>query len=404
MGSIAEIADGDPVETTVPVPIPSSELPLSTSSSITLVPAKLLERHQCWNINSHAWRGPLSVAQYIKRESFLGNQLLTQNGKITYWILTDNSLPLGREGARPILASCETLRKEGYLAEDGRLEKLVTHGIGSVFCRHEYRGRGYASRMMTEVGKTLETWQQREYVRASFSMLWSDIGLSFYAAHGWKAMPSRHISLPPLSQQAFPQICNVSDCSNIQDLFAQDIQNRLCPKAVAEVETQLQRQSQRTPNVPYVAICPDYDHMAWHHAREDFQARTLYNKGPLIKGAEDRATGCAVIWSRVYGEAPHKNKLHILHTVVPVDTIGDVSGSVAALLLRAQLEAREWDLHGGLELWNPAAHAVDAAQIVAGEEKVQISVRDKESVCSLKWIGGGDPDVQWLANEKYAWC
>jgi hypothetical protein len=257
--------------------------------------------------------------------------------------------------------------------------------------------------MMTEVGRTLETWQQQKGSKASFSMLWSDIGRSFYAAHGWKAMSSTHISLPSVSRQASFQALNMPSCSNIRDISAEDLHNRICPRAIAAVEAQLILQSQKKPEVPHIAIRPDYDHMAWHLAREDFQARTLYGKDPQTKGAEDPATGCAIIWSRVYDETPKNNKLHILHTLVPEDATGDVTGSIAALLLRAQLEAGEWDMLGGVELWSPTAAVVDAAQILGGEEKIQISIREKESVCSLRWIGEGD-EVHWIANEKYAWC
>lgn len=404
MGSIIDRFDVEIVDTTIPTPISPSELPPSSSSSISLVPATLLERFQCWHINSASWRGSLSGTQYIRREAFLESQLLTRDARITYWILTDTSLAVGKDGARPILASCETLRKEGYSANDGRFKRLVTHGIGSVFCRHEYRGRGYASRMMSEAGKVLQTWQQEKHDKASFSMLWSDIGRSFYAVHGWKPMASTHILLPPVSGQASLEARNMPSCSGVRELSASDLRTRICPKAVAMVEAQLISQSQRNNNVPHIAVRPDYEHMAWHHAREDFLANELYQKLPLTKGVEDPATGCALLWSRVYGENAQGNKLHILHTLIPEDATGDIPQSLAALLLRAQLEAQTWDMRGGVEVWSPVANIIEAAKILTGKENVQISVREKESVCSLRWIGGSDKEPVWIANEKYAWC
>lgn len=404
MGSIEEISNSNVVETTTPIPVSPSELPVSSSQSISLVVATLLERVQCWHINAHSWRGPLSIPQYVSREAFLERQLLTGDGKITYWILTDTSLSPGRDGARPILASCETLQKAGYLASDSNIKRLLAHGIGSVFCRHEYRGRGYASRMMRELGKTLETWQQLKGTKSTFSMLWSDIGRSFYAAHGWEPMSSTHISIPPMSKHISNQPHNQLECSRIRDLSAHDLRDRICPKAIAILEAQLQARSNQTPAVRYIAIRPDYDHMEWHHVRERFQAKALYDKDPNIKGAEDPVTGCAMIWSRVWGETTQNNKLHILYTIIPTEAPGNVTGSITALLLRAQIEASTWEMHGGVELWSPAASVLEAAQFLAGEEKVQIAVRDKESVCSLRWIDGERQKVEWLANEKYAWC
>lgn len=404
MGSLTESSKGEIVEITIPAPLPTSKMPISSSGTIQVVPATPLERYQCWQINSHSWRGPFSIEQYLEREAVLERQALTRDGKITYWILTDISLPVGLDGARQILASCETLQKVGYLAKDGHIQELVTHGIGSVFCRHEYRGQGYASRMMTEIGERLKTWQQERGSGARFSMLWSDIGSSFYAKHGWKAMRSTHLTLPAVSRQSSFQLHNCLSSICVQDLSAEHLQKRVCSKAIEILEAKLRAQSEETPDIRYIAVRPDFDHMAWHHAREDFQAKILYNKDPNVKGAEDPATGCALIWARVFGATPQKNKLHILHAVVPTDVTGDNTRSFAALLLRAQLEATMWGMDGGVEIWSPVAHIIEAAQYLAGDEKVQMAVRDKESVCSLRWIGGQDEKVEWVAKEKYAWC
>ena len=56
------------------------------------------------------------------------------------------------------------------------MENSVSHGIGSVFCNPEYRGRGYAQRMMAELGKKLDTWNQGQGTKTYFTVLYSDIG------------------------------------------------------------------------------------------------------------------------------------------------------------------------------------------------------------------------------------
>jgi hypothetical protein len=50
----------------------------------------------------------------------------------------------------------------------------VVHGIGSVFCPVEFRGRGYAGRMMELLGEKLRYWQSNN--GCPFSILFSDIG------------------------------------------------------------------------------------------------------------------------------------------------------------------------------------------------------------------------------------
>ena len=52
----------------------------------------------------------------------------------------------------------------------------VSHGIGSVFFGRELRGRGYAQRMMGELGKALRTHQIEGEEECLFTVLYSDIG------------------------------------------------------------------------------------------------------------------------------------------------------------------------------------------------------------------------------------
>ena len=150
-----------------------ADLPSSDSPSLGLVQATDKEKEKTFRLNGASWRGALCISDYLEREAHLGEQFLTRDGGITYWILVDTTLKADK---RPILASCETLRKRAWIAKSGKIEEVVAHGIGSVFCNPKYRGRGYAKRMMAELGKKLETWQQPEGKKSMFSVLYSDIG------------------------------------------------------------------------------------------------------------------------------------------------------------------------------------------------------------------------------------
>jgi hypothetical protein len=161
--------------------------PPSDSPLLGIREATPLEREATFRLNGASWRGPLSIEQYLAREAHLGNQFLTREGGISYWILVDTTLP---EDKRPILSSCETLKKRGWVAKAGKIEEVVTHGVGSVFCNPEYRGRGYAKRMMSELGKVLENgYQQKDETKKGlFSMLYSDIGkVSYYTPYNHHA-------------------------------------------------------------------------------------------------------------------------------------------------------------------------------------------------------------------------
>lgn len=156
--------------------MPSStiDLPPSDSPSLRLVHPTEEERFLTWELNGTSWKGPLTLSAYLRREVHLADQPFTRDGGITYWILVDTS---STASPRTILSSCESLRKRVLIArEDGEVKDGISHGIGSVFCDPRFRGMGYAGRMIKELGRMLDTWQQGEKRRTDFTVLYSDIG------------------------------------------------------------------------------------------------------------------------------------------------------------------------------------------------------------------------------------
>lgn len=155
----------------------SVNLPSSSSPTLQLVPANEAETIELSKQTAAVWRGPLDVQGYLEREAHLQDTDLCRNGGLTSWILIDTAESPSTNSIRRILASCDTLRKRGLVARsDGAVKEITCHGIGSVFCDPAYRGRGYAQRMLTELARILDTWQQKEGERGLFSALWSDIG------------------------------------------------------------------------------------------------------------------------------------------------------------------------------------------------------------------------------------
>jgi hypothetical protein len=158
----------------------TDNLPTGDSPTLSLVQPTEEEQLIQSKLNGAEWRGALSPSAYLRREATLSQQALTKEGGITYWILIDTALknnPLEPDsGTRLPLASCETYRKKALVWRDGKLQEVVSHGIGSVFCAQHLRKRGYAQRMMTELGKTLRTHQIDDQRECLFTILYSDIG------------------------------------------------------------------------------------------------------------------------------------------------------------------------------------------------------------------------------------
>lgn len=167
-----------------------------------------------------------------------------------------------------------------------------------------------------------------------------------------------------------------------------------------------------------VALVPDLETIQWHHAREEFVGQEVHGKVPRIKGAivgdvVGKRVWC--YWTRVwYNEdtsVVKGNTMHILRLVVEDDVLGNnkdnqgCSAAIAALLAFAQREAEEWKTEH-VELWNPSPSAVAAAQSL--DANARVVSRDTESIASLLWYpdhnGAATDHVDWISNEKYAWC
>ncbi|KAI9679371.1 MAG: hypothetical protein M1817_005393 [Caeruleum heppii] len=410
----------------------TNPLPDASSPNLTLEHPTPEEKALTWDHNAASWRGPISLEAYHRRESSLSNQAITRGGGITHWVLVERSQS---PNDRSILASCETIRKRTLVAfpRAGQIEvrECISHGIGSVFCAPAMRRRGYAGRLLTELSAKLRHWQIEPSVcgreLCPFTALWSDIGKEFYAARGWRVFPSAHVSLLPRSYN--PKTS--APLPTIMRLDATSI-GELC-----RVDELLLRQELADPH-PHkmlrVAVIPDVETMQWHHAREEFVANELGKAYPEIKGAivgDAPGQRAWCIWSRTWYDPPGpdttSNVLHILRLVIEPGlyerSYGSVINSIAALIVAAQREAAAWELNE-VQLWNPSATVLEGIQrasdisAVARESpstEFMVIDRDSDSIPSLMWYGldgeaGSMPDaidaahIDWVGNEKYAWC
>ncbi|CZS96298.1 uncharacterized protein RAG0_05680 [Rhynchosporium agropyri] len=376
----------------------SIDLPDSKSPSLILTNPTPEEKIETWNLNAVNWGTALPLPDYIEREQYLTTVPLAENGGVTHWVLVDRNLPPNK---RPVLASCESLRKPILVAKGGVITEGITHGIGSVFSAPKFRGRGYASRMLKELAPVLKTWQvdpnTPERQSCPFSILYSDIGTKYYAKFGWDTYPSTHFAFPPAASS--------TSRTDIRPLTSADIP-ALCAKDEEYLRKQLDIEAK--DGKTHVALIPNHDSMQWHHKREEFVTSKIFKKSPTIKGAITGEPGSQVwaVWTRAfYGPLDPKsgNTLHILRLVIEDER--DEEGNVEKLkgiLQIAQAEAQEWQLNE-VDVWNPSEYLKGLVEKTGVESR--FVVRDAESIASLMWYGEGDKeDVRWVANEKFGWC
>lgn len=397
-------------------------LPPASSPSLVLAHPTPAERRHTWTLTQPEWGTALTLDDYLHREQHLMTVPLAKAGGITHWILTIRSMP---EDARPVLSSCESLRKRAlFTTARGAVDEGIAHGVGSVYTDKKYRGRGYASRMLTMVRDELKTHQGPPMADApagphklppvAFSFLFSDIGKTFYASRGWAPHRSTHLSFPPLQGGAQTngtahQAATPLGYHELAELCTRDealLRSRLASRRAPP--------SSPTPPDPaapltYVALPPDLDTMLWHLMREDFITTRIFGAVPSARGAVFGEEGRRVwaVWTRAYHAAPPdtaSNTLYILRLVVENEGAGDeyLAQGLRALIDFARREAGEWGT-SQVQLWNPDAE-VEGHMRRAGLT-FDIVEREMDSIPSLMWYGDGPAEnVVWVAGEKHTWC
>ncbi|KAH8593524.1 hypothetical protein B0O99DRAFT_627425 [Bisporella sp. PMI_857] len=351
-----------------------------------------------WNLTSQAWKGPLTQEDFVLNCAQLLTAPLHRDGGMSMWILTNKHM---EPDHRPILASCETIRKQALVSDaNGKVEEKVVHAVASVYTDPEHRGRGYASRMMRGLSRGLQEFQS-DFGKTIASVLWSDIGKEFYSNVGWLPFPSSHLQFKALKSDQTPPGVMYLKAEDLEELCR--IQESLVRKLV----------STKASHKTRMTLLPNHNSVTWFHQKEDFLASTVYNKPALRKGAIIGSPGNRiwVIWTRLCSDpldAPDaENTLYILKLVIENDAEERRELQVEqlkAILEAARNEAAEWRLPV-VKMWNPTL-AIEDLVARTGIEHENVE-REKSSISSVLWYGEGEgtaDSVEWIGNEKFGWC
>lgn len=393
---------------------------------LTIVVPTEAERSKTWAATHPQWGAALDMEAYLRREAYLTTVPMSRNGGITHWILTTVD---GEPDARPVLSSCESIRKRCLIAgpgTDGAVRECSAHGIASVFTEPPYRGNGYASKMMALLGPKLGSWQGRrlassktdakdaspppsgraipgggtgcEETEVACSVLFSDIGKTFYAKNGWPPYESCHLSFAPEAGGAARAAARPVGYHELAELCSLD--EKL-------LKARLSRPDPANPKTR-VALVPDLDAILWHLMREDYMTTHIFGRTPTVRGGIFGDVGRRVwaVWTRGYygglKRPDEGNTLHVLRLAFEDEEACDeayLTEAVGALLALARHEAAEWKVNH-VEMWNPSDKV---RRLVDGTGVPHEFVdREKDSIASLMWYGDGE--VEWVANEKFGWC
>lgn len=391
----------------------TAPLPNVTDPSVVLTNPTPDELRQTWRISHPSWGPGLTLDQYLEREAYMLTTALARDGGLTPWILTDSAT---ESPQRPVLSSCETIKKRAVVADArGVITDVTAHGVASVFTDTACRSRGYAGRMMALLGEELARREEAAPGAARFSVLFSDIGPKFYANHQWLPMGNSHLEFPvaeatPANTTMPAHITEIND-GHLAALAARDEQ--LLRAQLAQPLADSSSSSRLR-----AAILPDLVTLEWQYRREDLMLRHFLGRTPSVRGAlytppGDDAASRRVwgLWVRSrYGGAdghPVVTVLHFLRLVVEDDAATsdeELAAALAGIMAVAQREAAAADCRR-IEMWNPPPRVLAAFSDTLPQLEGKVVERDTNNLASLRWFGAGSvDDVDWVANEKFEWC
>ncbi|KAI0550365.1 hypothetical protein F4679DRAFT_208741 [Xylaria curta] len=392
-------------------------IPDSKSPDLHLSQPTPEECTKIWSNTAASWKDSLTVPLYLAEAQHLTTVPLAKDGGMSTWVLVDKNLPPNQ---RQIFSSCETFRKRALVSDEkGNVEEGLVHGVASVFCPSEYRGRGYGTRHMKELAKVLREWQS-EHGRSIGSVLYSDIGKEYYARLGWLPNPTNGHFVFPAVEMETSELARLVTELELEVLCR--IDEDMVRKAMAMPSATMRKRR--------VTILPDIDHMLWHIRKEDFAVDSIFGKKAEAKGAIAGSPGKRVwaVWARRYyrhpdedGENGNGNVLYILRLVVEGDDTAnrpreeqvpsatekyvDQAVALKAVLRAAQAEAAKWRLDY-VHLWESSP----LVQRLVGQSGLDVIYveRQESSIASALWFredgGGVDEAPIWVNNERYAWC
>ncbi len=315
---------------------------------------------ETWRLNHKEWAQGLSMDQYIERERTLASRPLTRDGALTSWILTPS------EDSDDILCACETIAKPMLISINGVFEGGKGFGIASVFCREEYRKKGYASEMLKQLASKLKE-------EGIASALYSDIGETFYEQFGWKTFPSRHVALSPtpkwtpsktelaiLGEADMKEICEL-DCDMIMDELSEY-------KGKA------------------ITFLPTWKMIDWHHSRARF-IYALKATDSLTKFGARASDKSFIIWNYDFSGS----RLFVLRLrYESLDIMKELLAAALSVAVEYKLsKVSIWDVKEEIKLEGVS---------------VQVEEMRKDSISALQVYGFATSEFVWPHNEKFAWC
>ncbi|KAG7383583.1 hypothetical protein PHYPSEUDO_003564 [Phytophthora pseudosyringae] len=356
---------------------------------------------QCKTDDHEHWGAPLlTVEQWQQKDEAQRATPFSQAGAL-FWALVDKTEQDSSTSDAGLVASqdllychCKTLRFDCvYRRSSGEIERGYSYQVSSVYTLPEFRKRGLAGFFLTEVAKQLE-----KLPRPLISVLYSDVGPTFYDKLGWKCHPSKMATLD-VNQ---PRNLNAGNSNGeLETMFVDD-------KLAKFLETDNARLVQELSGDKFqrreaFLVLPTRDSVEWQFVNGVHYARVAgFDEPPSCCGVKMNDDAFVLWWHDLKGSTLYVNRARF------PDSGDNAEATTRALLAESLQEARKFKLTK-VVIWDPPSG------LVSDEVRrlLEIEVTERELSLSSAMVFhhgaiGGEESSEatlphWFSNEKYAW-
>ncbi|CAI5724042.1 unnamed protein product [Hyaloperonospora brassicae] len=325
---------------------------------------------QCKLDDYEEWGAPmLDMEQYQRKEAVQRSSTFSQRGSI-FWALVDSQNVRDDAdlvaGQTVLYCHCESHRFNCAVRHvSGEIEQGYSHHIGSVFTLPEHRKQGLATIFMKKVAEQL-----KQLSGAVVSVLYSDIGPTFYSRLGWKLHPSKMAAIDVAN--SFTTDVNGSSDTGMVSLYLDANLDKLLRSDNRRLLQLLKDEKYRGRDT--FVVLPTRDSTEWQFCIGQHYAR--------VRGYMELPSRCGVkinedifiLWCHNVKEST----LYILRARFP-EAPTDAAISVQLLLDEALEEARKFSL--------TTVTSLSSAMLF----------------CHRNAADSSEPLPYWLCNEKYSW-
>ncbi|TLD30002.1 putative Xaa-Pro aminopeptidase P [Venturia nashicola] len=336
-----------------------------------------------WTLNAEAWAAPISTEDHVARERFLSQQGLTGEKWRTFVLFREED---------EIIASCEAFQKEILVSERNGFRKERGYAIASVYTHPGYRRRGMAGLLLGNLAE----WMDGEG-GGFLSVLYSDIGKTYYEKLGWTPYSTRQLVL-----QSRTDMSAEADLPESYQLRDAQIEG-LCEEDLEALEKEFAQPVESDDHI-YIAFTPTAHQIQWHLVREDHMAKALFGREKAAcRGAIAKSRRAWLIWYFDFVEK--KCKIQRIVLLDKHERERNVS-EIVSLLCFTQQEARRRNIERVI-VWNPCDEVEEAGRLLAanfGGIVAKIEERDSSIPALRRRNDEATEKVVWKHNEYYAWC